>query len=405
MKISPWLLTLCVFLFQTLGWGRLFAEAGEEPRQVLDSTWQEYLNRYAGTTPFEAIRRSRAPRYHIEDAHIRSVLKGNTKLETKEEFFWNSQPMKAFELTGFTAALRLEKIDQLDLQVIDPTLSKEQIMGEGSRFRHMREAMQKLVYDREPDELLLLFSGETHALDLFFSSFLMPDKRKKAPFSRLEEEVYYVAYPLTNQTPFFSPDWLQFVRVSQGTQQEELTLKNEDLILYSNPLARLSYYNGLKSGLIKFEDVQSRSLSRLGVLAFMDWHDVRLPQVISELPESSSLKSAGFSRVTLALEGLKSGEFYSLDDLVKIYRTTKESVITSAEEEEYYKKFRRNAYALLEKGFVSRPMVKALSDKLKRIRSQGFEVRLTGLEAFNRLSLTPKVDKPAPSLSDAQDQP
>lgn len=376
-----------------------------EENQVLDESWREYLRLFGGSTPFEAINTSRSKRFHVQKEHVQNVLKGNTKIDLHETFFYNSEKITKVDLSSFSEALRLEAHDQLDLQMIDPGLEKKQLLAETSRFRDMREHMQQIIYNRDEDELIILFAGEMHALDLFFSSFLIPDKRTDEPFRRLEEEVYYVAFPIDGNTPFYTPDYLRFVQTMRGTRESSKGLKDNDLIIYTGFLARLAYYNGLRLGLVAEDEVYSRDPKRLGTLVIMDWHDARLPQMFDRLPGPASVKRAGFKKVTFAIEGVKFGENYSSQSLPEFYTADLNRYLKDDEEKAYYKRFRKKAYALLEKGFVSRPLKYALHQKILQYKKGGLNVRLTGLENYNRFGFKKAVETSEPKLVDGSDEP
>lgn len=377
----------------------------ERPAQNLDQEWRDYLSRYAGTTPLLAISNSRKSRFHIRDSHVDTILSGNTRIQLHDDFYYRSNKLRQVDLSSFASSLRLEAHDQLDLQLLDPGLDRERLMKETNRFRDIRQNMQQLVFDREETELLILFTGETHSLDLFFSSFLVPDRRRAEPFRRLEQDVIYVALPLDERTPFFTQEYLDFLRAMRGTQEAAMDLRDNDLVIYANFLKRLTYYNGLKAGLMTKADLKERPADRVGVLAVMDYHDVRLPQIFTQMPGVASLKRAGFDRVTVAMEGLKFGENYSRESLQSFYTANVDRYLSDEEEKKYYQRFRPQAYALLEKEFVSRPMMQALDLRLKSYQDGGLPVRLTGVESFNRLGFEPQVETKVPPLVGDRESP
>jgi len=346
--------------------------------------WAEWINRYAASTPVLAMRKNRPPVLRPTDEHLKAILAGKTELELKEELVFRNGNRKKFDVVELPHARRFEVHDQLDIQSLDPRLDRTQVLRQQDRFRQMLSVMHELIGSRSQDELLIIFTGATHAWDLYFSVFLKPDISNTDPLYRVKNEVLYAESPFEMDTIFYTEDHYRFMGLLRGAKEPVDSLRQHSGHLYAAFLGRLHFYNRLHSGLIQFDSLVKSEPRRPGVIVFMDIHHLNSTSLYRDLPSAVSLRAAGFRTVRVALEGWKHQREYKLEQMERFFRTDAERVL-GKEDQEYYRKFRKESFEALQSGFVYSEGKKAFFEKIQSYHRSNIPVRLTGLEEFERI--------------------
>lgn len=345
--------------------------------------WKAWLETYASSTPLLALRKLRPPQLHITDEHIDQILKGNSKVKFKEPLYIGKIDHKEYEIFNFMAARRFEPFDQIDHQELGFAEDSTEAVQEEERSRFLREQMIQLIKNRKEGELNLILVGQMHAYDLFFRGFLDPDLSKKNPLHRIKDEVAYVGFPVTEETKLYTPEYESFIEAVRGVAYRAPTIKDNSLYLSMGFLARLYYYNNLKSGMIKKESLLQERSVKLGNLVFMNIHFLRINEPYASMPSVQALRDIGVTKIHIALEGWKHGTEYKLEDLKKFYRI-KEAGKYSKDDINYFKKFRPKAWKLYESDFVYNQSVQAFHQKLQSYQRAGMEISVSGLESSER---------------------
>jgi len=345
--------------------------------------WQQWVDSYASSEPLLGFRKTNEAALVPTNEQVKQLLQGVTKFKLPSDYYLLGNEIKEFELTSMDHALRFEVHDQLDLQEIDPWMEREEVLKEESRFQAMLNHMTKLIVDRPKDELLIIFVGATHALDLYFSWFLKPDLPKKDLRHRVHNEVLYSSTMIRNSSLFFTPELYRFSSQVRGTEIKEMDLKESNVLRWGHFLARLHYYNRLKAGLISYGALIKERVIVPGVIVFMDTHNIRENEVYKKLPSAKTLAAMGFNRVKFANEIWKHDETYKLDDLKQNFYMDGSS-IKNQEDREWYQRFRKQAHQALKKGFIFNVGYQALYEKLKSYQDSGLGLSLTGVEDFDR---------------------
>lgn len=352
---------------------------------VLSEAWKLWRETYSSSSPYRALQKTRQGNLKMQDEHLIQILKGNSKLQFQAPLKLNKNEVTEFDVTQMDQARRFETTTMFDLQGIEPHLSKKEVFEELGRFRQMRENMQSLILNREDDELLIIFAGETHGLDLFFGSYLKPDLRPSSAEYKIRSDVEYVGMVANENTEFFTALHDEFYEALRGSRMESEKLGDFSAIDYASFFARLHYYNSLKSGLLKKDMITKDERTPFPkALVFLDVHHLRSPQVFHQMPEARDLLKAGFRKIKVAMEGWKFGKSYNSSDLKRFYYMDTSSYL-SKDDLEYYKKFRKKAFQLLENGFVVNANIEAFHRRLRSYEERGIPIDYTGLEPRERL--------------------
>jgi len=349
--------------------------------------WKRWVDAYASSEPLLGFQKTNESVLVPTNDQVKKLLQGVTKFKLPSGYYLLGNEIKEFELTSMDHALRFEVHDQLDLQEIDPWMEREEVLKEESRFQAMLNYMTKLVVERPMDELLIIFVGATHALDLYFSWFLKPDLPKKDPRHRVHSDVLYSSPIVRNSSLFFTPDLYKFSSQVRGTEIKQKDIRESNVLRWGHLLARLHYYNRLKAGLISYEALIKERIPVPGVIVFMDTHNIREDEVYKKMPSAKTLAAMGFNKVKFANEMWKHDETYKLDDLKQNFYMDATS-IENQEDREWYQRFRKQAFQALQKGFIFNVGYQALYEKLKSYQDSGLGLSLTGVEDFDR---RPKV--------------
>lgn len=368
----------------------------KKPRELVDYkknlSWKDWIDRYASSSPLNAMRKTIPPSLLVSDKQLKQVLSGKTKIKFDKPLFRGEKSFDSYDLSQMERALRFEVYDQIDLQLIDKKIDKERVLKEQDRFKYMLGAIRELIQQRKEGELLIIFTGETHALDLYFTMFLKPDLPKSDPLYRVWTDVLYVSPPYSWNTTFFSADYYKLLEAMRGSKQPVKTVKSSSLHLFSNFPARLYFFSRLKSELFSLEKLTEERNKDFGVLVFMDTHYMNSFQLYKDMPKAATLIDLGIKRITFATEGLQHNKEYESRDFFKLYHVDADDALTK-EDQEYYRKFRSKAYAQLKKGVVSNLSARALHLKLKQWESSGIPVTYTGLEEFDRFISAAEKEK------------
>lgn len=350
----------------------------------LTEAWLQWLETYGSSSPLKTLRKTRPSRLQISDEQILKVLQGQTSIQLKEPLQSQDGLYKSIDLSRFDESRRFEVHRQYELQVLNPKMSKQDLITESSRFRDVRDHMQELIIERKPKDLLLLYVGQTHALDLYFGSFLKPDMLETDPLYRIRQDVIYLSGIVTERSPFFTESYYDLLRALRGSEIASVYLKDNELFDFANFLGRLSYYNQLKAGLISLEDLKTERKPHFGAFVFMDIHNLGMPKVFEQLPSARELVRLGVENVKLAMEGWQYDKAYSGDELQRFYRATTESYL-SGEDLEYFQQFRKEVVRLLDRGLIYNKTIQALHEKLQSYERAGIRVEYTGLEKNERI--------------------
>lgn len=362
--------------------GLVEEELSSEPE--LTEAWAQWIETYGSSSPLKVLRKTRPTRLQISDEQIQSVLQGQTNIQLKEPLQSQDGLYKSIDLSRFDESRRFEVHRQYELQVLNPKMSTKDLITESSRFRDVRDHMQELIIQRKPKDLLLLYVGQTHALDLYFGSFLKPDMLKTDPLYRIRQDVIYLSGIVTERTPFFTESYYDLLRALRGSEIASVYLKDNELFDFANFLGRLSYYNQLKAGLISLESLKTELKPHFGAFVFMDIHNLGMPKVFEQLPNARELVRLGVQNVKLAMEGWQYDKSYSSEELQRFYRATTKSYL-SGEDLEYFQQFRKEVVRLLDQGLIYNKTIQALHEKLQSYERAGIRVEYTGLEKNERI--------------------
>jgi hypothetical protein len=188
-----------------------------------------------------------------------------------------------------------------------------QVYGYDDRDLQMLARIHRTIKNADQDELVIVFVGETHALDYFF-------KIAQGP----RPDIIYVGMPVQTETQNFSEEMVQLLdllndlkKTSQGIEipneflRKAHTSKTTDALSgYIIPLRYAAAVHAAQ-GKPKLEPSQS-FLSKLEtptvaserpkVIFIMDYHELRSVDHILSMPSIDSL-SKTYSKVTLSFEG------------------------------------------------------------------------------------------------------
>lgn len=386
-----------------LSWSQVFAEelipkppiekkvTREESQNLENKTpinpeWKEWLNKYASSSPFLAERKGSPAGYSPTDQQIKEVLDGNPLVKFVSPLELDNKDLSEYNLTQSTTALRFETVDQIDMQLLEPNDSKKRLMNHLERFRSMRSHIQEMIGSRKPNELMMFMIGATHGHDLFYGFFLNPDRSIKDPLYKVHTDVYYAQAKAQVSSEFFTNQYYRLQKALRGTEIEKETIKNYGVINFTEPLARLFYYRSLSSQIVKIQDLVKARENNLGAIVFLDRHRLQSPGVFMELPEAGSLISMGINQVVLGVEALQYGRDYTLEDLKPYYFVNDKTYFVTEEDRQYYKKFRPEAFKMLQKGVIYDENWRALADKLRSYQGRGIRILVTGVEDTDRVN-------------------
>lgn len=351
--------------------------------------WEEYSTKYLGRSPLEAMSKSFHSSLVASQKNIESVLNGGSKVRWDPPVYSGERPVERIDLAESSTALRFEVHNQLDIQELEEgRRARSEVLAEESRFTKMRDFMRELIVQRQSDELVILFVGMTHSLDLFFGGFMNPYPRRDDPVHRIRDEVVYLALPLTPDTLFYSKDYIRFLSAYRGTRISHPTVKAASFNLQEGFLGRLYYFNSLRNRFTTYDElIKPERPGPAGVIVIMDIHDTQVPQVFRDMPSAADLSEAGFTSVTWAMEGWQYGKEYQSSDF-EVFHTLKEDQIfigkRADDDRNFYKKFRPLAYRLLKESVLVSETTAAMHEKIREWQAGGIKIRLTGLEEFDR---------------------
>jgi len=351
--------------------------------------WKEYLGRYTSSEPLLAMRQTYAPLFSPSNEEVKSILSGGTKLRFDPPIFDRDRQVRIIDITDDSHAIRFEVHDQVDIQGrADEETTKKEILASENRFTKMRENMRDLIYKRDPRTLIIMNVGTTHALDLYFGSYMNPFPSADDPVWRLKKEVQYLALPFREDTRFYTSDYWKYYEAFTGTPINEEVGKSFMSLLRTVFLQRLYYYHSLNRANIGFQQLTTeRNLTDLGVLVIMDIHHSRFPQIFDEMPSAVSLQQSGFDKVIYAQEGWKYSKDYKLEDLADFHTLTMDDEFYGARAEDdkkFYEQFRPKAFQYLKQGVRTWETLYSAHQKLQEWRSGGIDVQVIGLEEFDR---------------------
>jgi|GEM_PF-5788259 len=388
-----WIFRIVFFLLLVIGWGSPVraakkAEANQSQKRATLSAyeipaWANWLQKYTASSPLIALRKTRPSNLQIRDQDIDSVLKDKTVIKFAEPLFLKNRKYTQYDLTQFNHSRRFEVQDQIALQLIDPKMEKKQLVKEEKRFQTIRDHMQQLVSHRKDHELLILFTGMTHAYDLYFSQFLTPDLEATNPLYRVRTQALYVGLPVTDDAFFYTQDYYNFIAKLRGTAFKPILFKENNLFDYMSFLARFYYYNNLKTGLVTKKELFKDKKQEPRSLVIMDVHGLNVPELFQQMPSPDSLAALGITQVKVAMEGWKYGKTYQSEEMRKFYFIKGDELVSKGEKN-FFKKFIKKAFDLAEKGFVYNQTIQALHRKLQSYQASGIIVKYTGLEDTER---------------------
>jgi hypothetical protein len=352
------------------------------------SAWMEYLDKFASSEPYLALKKTHEAPFVPLLSEIERTLQGHSKFKLETPIYNQSKLVRFVDLSSESDALRFEVHDQLDLQELDGGRSRRELLAEEERFTKMRDYKREMITHRAHDELVILFPGTTHVYDLYFGSFMNLYPKRDDPIWRVKNEIMYVGLPFHSELPFFTEEYWEYLDAFTGAPVKRRLAKELQHLVRVAYLSRLLYFRNLSPAAFSIDRLTTeRDLERVGVLVIMDIHNARAPQVFSEMPSAVDLQKAGFNRVKVGIEGWKFGQDYQIADLDAFFRLTLEDVFSGKRAEDdrtFYKQFRPKAYAFLSQGVATNEPYKALHDKLAEWAAGGIQVQITGIEEFDR---------------------
>jgi hypothetical protein len=349
---------------------------------VTNDEWKRWKQRFASPSPVLALNKTWPKPLNISDENIARVLQRNTMIQFPEPLRMGDKPMSAVDISEFDDAVRFEVQDQIDLQL--KQIPADQAIKEEERFKKMIDFMGDMIGKRAPDQLIIQFVGATHGIDLFFDFFLKDsDKKKLKPFLARRDEVVFSAAPYKMDTRRYTQEFEQLKEIVDGMPTKPQTIADTGIVLATNFLSRLYFYQNLLRERLKLNDLKQDE-AFLGSIVLLDVNQYNESENIESLPKGSSLLAAGIKRVQLGREGWKYGNTYSLDQLRRSAMTPAQGKLVDYERN-LLKDKHPKWYQRYEDGIIVEPSTYALYRKLKSWADAGISVSITGLEEFENI--------------------
>lgn len=327
--------------------------------------WRDFLDRYTASAPMEALNKTAASNLRVSEEHLKEVLKGKTKIRFSPPRQHKGELVTDFDFFETASARRFEISDET----------------EENRFRKIVESSLHLIANRGAKDLVILFLGQTHAQDIYFSFFLRDrDKIKRDPVLPRRDEIVYVSDNYTDASEIYLPAYYDFLAAVDGIRTPVEVLRDLALPLYGETLGRLYYYHELLQRGLKLSDLNPRPTSHLGVLILMDIRDINETKAYQSIPNAEALKKVGFKTVRFGMEGWKFGREYRVSDMKYLYRSPYNPKLRDYQEE-FLKKKNPKMFQRYERGeIIKSPRTAILHQKAEGYESAGLQVTITGLE-------------------------
>lgn len=293
-------------LSRLAAWGLLFvpllgqaAVSGKCQRE-----WNEWYASYGGGSPLVA--QWKTSQWPVTGDEIQEVIDGHKRI---------TLPYSDIKQSGRT-------LSELDLSEF------EGLSEESARFRAIVKAVSDLRSTRKPTELLLIFTGQYHAYDIFLKA-------------RPSETVY------------------SFATLNQASLLD--TRRSSSRVADSNWYLHGAFLGALSETLNDGKPFTVQSLlrtprpKRVGTVIFGDIHPLRETRWIDRFPDGQCLYEMGYRSVRVGMEGVECGTSTSIRELKTL--------------------FAQNCAG------DGRPGAQALFSKLNRLKSH-LRVSMGGIDSF-----------------------
>jgi hypothetical protein len=310
-------------------------------RSALQSEWATWFSKNASVTPFGALN------LHTDWAITENQL--NAIYQQPQHF--------PFAKNSRIAGKPVEEIGIPGLQMAQ---------GPGARDQAMISKMKEAIAAGRKDELLVIFVGEAHAIDLFMN---LPDP----------QNIAFVSFP-KHQATMTESDGVVKAMKALGQEGARTTVQEDSAASQAGVAARLYYYERETGQKIAWSKFVQGLPDKPGVIVIMDYHAIEVEAGFNVLPSPNALSKLGFSKTKILMEGFPSKEVTD-EQMAAKYDFGKTYETQQPAQAEIIKYRFPKAWKIFQSGeAVVYPELKDLHQRISEYRAKGFEVELRGLE-------------------------